>query len=154
MACGDDRGYCSGAWRPSVRPPIPTLTRSLTRPSPTDSSSSSTALFIQSVESFKYVDLRNSPGWWADSVATYCPSRPSQLAQKNITKHDKRLDENLCTLRCGGGTSRTKFVWVLKGIVETRKKGLGSSLLDQRNTAQEHFVVGHSKRTPTSPRWT
>ena len=32
------------------------------------------------------LDLGSSPGWWAATVATYCPSRPSQLTWKNITK--------------------------------------------------------------------
>ena len=31
--------------------------------------------------------LENYPGWWAHTVATYCPSRPSQLSKKIITKH-------------------------------------------------------------------
>ena len=30
--------------------------------------------------------LGSSPGWLADTVATYCPGRPSQLTWKNITK--------------------------------------------------------------------
>ena len=30
--------------------------------------------------------LGSSPGWLADTEATYCPSRPSQLTWKNITK--------------------------------------------------------------------
>ena len=31
-------------------------------------------------------DLGSSPGWLADTVATYCPGRPSQLKLKHITK--------------------------------------------------------------------
>ena len=38
--------------------------------------------------------LGNSPGWLADTVDTYCPIRPSQLTQKNITKHGERVDEH------------------------------------------------------------
>ena len=30
--------------------------------------------------------LGSSPGWLADTVATYCPGRPSQLTWKNIIK--------------------------------------------------------------------
>lgn len=30
------------------------------------------------------------PGWYADTVSSYCPSRPPQLAQKNLTKHGQR----------------------------------------------------------------
>ena len=40
--------------------------------------------------------MGNSLGWWATTVATYCPSRPSQLAQKNMTKHGERVDEKRC----------------------------------------------------------
>ena len=29
--------------------------------------------------------LENCPGWWADTVATYCPRRPPQLIKKNMT---------------------------------------------------------------------
>ena len=38
-------------------------------------------------QGFKDEDLGSSPGWWAASVGTYCPSRPSQLTKKNITIH-------------------------------------------------------------------
>ena len=34
--------------------------------------------------------LENSIGRWADTVATYCPGRPSQLVLKSITKHRDR----------------------------------------------------------------
>ena len=40
-------------------------------------------------QGFKDEDSGNSPGWWATTVATYCPSRPSQLTQetqRNIAK--------------------------------------------------------------------
>ena len=37
-------------------------------------------------QGFKENDLGNSPGCWADSVATYCSRRPSQLSAKNHTK--------------------------------------------------------------------
>ena len=43
------------------------------------------------------MDLGNSLGWRAPTVATYCASRLWQLAQKNMTKHGKLLDENRCT---------------------------------------------------------
>ena len=32
----------------------------------------------------------------ATTVATYCQSMPTQLAQKNITKHGEQVDEKLC----------------------------------------------------------
>ena len=32
----------------------------------------------------------NSPAWWTNTVATYCPSRPSQLTKKIITKFCER----------------------------------------------------------------
>ena len=44
-------------------------------------------------QGFEDEDLRNSPGWLASTVATYCPSRPSQLLANNITKPCDRLDE-------------------------------------------------------------
>ena len=40
-------------------------------------------------QGFKHENFGNSPGWWATTVATYCPSRPYQLTQKNITKNGK-----------------------------------------------------------------
>ena len=41
----------------------------------------------------------NSTSWWAAStVTTYCPSRPLQLTQENITKHGERVDENRCII--------------------------------------------------------
>ena len=50
------------------------------------------------LQGFKYEDLRNSPGWWATTVATYCQRRPSQLSQNNLPIHDQQVDENLCSL--------------------------------------------------------
>ena len=44
-------------------------------------------------QGFKDDDLGNSPGWWAATVVTYCPGRPLQLTQKNITKHGERVEE-------------------------------------------------------------
>ena len=32
------------------------------------------------------LDLGTSPGWWADTVATYCPGRPSELLVNNCYK--------------------------------------------------------------------
>ena len=37
-------------------------------------------------QGFQDVDLGNSPGLWATSVASYCPSRPSQLLATPVTK--------------------------------------------------------------------
>ena len=54
--------------------------------------------FIQSFARFEDEFWGNSPGWWAATVATYCLSRVSQLAQKNITKHGERADENRCSI--------------------------------------------------------
>ena len=52
-------------------------------------------------EGFKDEDLGNSPGWWAATLATYCPSRLGELAQKTITKHGEQVDENRCRFeRC------------------------------------------------------
>ena len=41
----------------------------------------------------KVGDFGNFPGWWADTVAPYCPTRPSQLSAKTVTKHCDRGDE-------------------------------------------------------------
>ena len=30
---------------------------------------------------FEDDDLESSPGWWAATVATYCPSRPGELSK-------------------------------------------------------------------------
>ena len=44
-------------------------------------------------QGFKDQTLENSPGWWAVTVATSCPSRPSQLLATTVTQHCDRLDE-------------------------------------------------------------
>ena len=46
-------------------------------------------------QGFKDEDFWEFPrlGWCDASVATYCPSKPSQLTQTNITKHGKRVVE-------------------------------------------------------------
>ena len=36
-------------------------------------------------------------GWWADTAATYCPGRPSQIVLKSITKHRDRVEKTHCT---------------------------------------------------------
>ena len=56
------------------------------------------ALIIKSFAGFKDLNLGNSLGWWAATVATYCQSSSSQLTQKNITKQGKRVDENGCSI--------------------------------------------------------
>ena len=45
------------------------------------------------VQGFKDEDLGSSPGWWAPSLVTYCPSRPLKLTQTAISKHCERVDE-------------------------------------------------------------
>ena len=45
--------------------------------------------------------LENPPGWWADTAATYCPSRTSQLATENKTKYGERGDAQRCTTERG-----------------------------------------------------
>ena len=42
---------------------------------------------------FKDVDLGSFPGRWAASVATYCPSTPSQLAKIITSKPSKRVTD-------------------------------------------------------------
>ena len=37
------------------------------------------------------------PGWWANTVAIYCPSRPSQLITKNIIIYGEWGDAQCCT---------------------------------------------------------
>ena len=56
------------------------------------------------LQGFKDEDLWKSLNWWAANVANYCPSRPSQLTKKNITKHGEQVDENRCTsfVKSGG----------------------------------------------------
>ena len=39
----------------------------------------------------------NSPGWWADTVANYYPSRPSCVKNKNITKYGEWGVAQRCT---------------------------------------------------------
>ena len=47
--------------------------------------------------------LGYSPGWWADTVASYCPSRSPRLTQKNTTKHGEQVGEQWCIYNGVGG---------------------------------------------------
>ena len=44
-------------------------------------------------QGFKDEDLGNSLGSWAATVATYCPGRTLEIAQKNIMEHGEQVDE-------------------------------------------------------------
>ena len=44
--------------------------------------------------------LRSSIGWLAITVATYWPSRSSELMNKNVTQYGARSDETGCTSEC------------------------------------------------------
>ena len=48
------------------------------------------------MQGFKDEHLGRSPGWWAPTVVTYDPRRPSQIAEENKTKHCEQVDENRC----------------------------------------------------------
>ena len=70
-------------------------------------------VYVQSVRStlsqgFEEDNLVNSSGWLADTTATYCPGRLSQLEWKNITKHCDRVDLTLCT----GMRQKTEEGWL------------------------------------------
>ena len=41
--------------------------------------------------------LRSSPGLWAATAASYCPSREGELPKQNMTKSHKRWDGKLCS---------------------------------------------------------
>ena len=41
--------------------------------------------------------LRSSPGLWAATAASYCPSRARELPKQNMTKSHERWDGKLCT---------------------------------------------------------
>ena len=43
------------------------------------------------------LDLGNSPGWWAASVATYCPSRMVEHPKSNSTQPSRSPDAPDCT---------------------------------------------------------
>ena len=45
---------------------------------------------------FEDEDLRSSPGWWAATVATYCPSRPGELLKSSSSKPSERFAAPLC----------------------------------------------------------
>ena len=47
-------------------------------------------------QGFKDEDLESSSCWWAATVATYCPSRHSQLLPTTVPKLCDRLNENRC----------------------------------------------------------
>ena len=42
--------------------------------------------------------LGNSPGWWADTAATYCPGTPWQITQEKVTKHSDRVEKRSVNL--------------------------------------------------------
>ena len=41
---------------------------------------------------FEDEDLGSSPGWWAATVATYCPSRPGELPKSSALKPSEVSD--------------------------------------------------------------
>ena len=44
------------------------------------------------------LDLGSSPGWWAASVATYCPSRMVEHPKSNSTQPSRYPDAPDCSL--------------------------------------------------------
>ena len=62
----------------------------------------STTLCITSFAIFCWMFWGNSTGCWANTDATYCPSRPSQLAKTNITRYGERGDAQRCRGRVNG----------------------------------------------------
>ena len=46
---------------------------------------------------FEDEDLGSSPGWWAATVAIYCPSRPGELPKFVSSKPSERPDAPLCS---------------------------------------------------------
>ena len=44
------------------------------------------------------LDLGSSPGWWAATVATYCPSRVVEHSKSKSTKPSPRAHGTPCTL--------------------------------------------------------
>jgi len=55
------------------------------------------------------LDLGSSPGWWAATVATYCPSRVVEHSKSKSTKPSPRAHGTPCTVhgRC--------LVWLVGG---------------------------------------
>ena len=58
----------------------------------------STALRIRSCVIFCHYFLWYSDGWLAGTVASYCPSRSSELMKENLTQYGARSDAQRCTL--------------------------------------------------------
>ena len=84
------------------------------------------------LQGLKDEDLRR-----AASVPTYCPSRPSQLTQENITKHGEQVDENCCIFLIYLQTGRKKIIQCYK-------------LTDTTNYSNALRVV-FGNRSPTRP---
>ena len=61
-------------------------------------------------QGFEDEDLWNSLGWWAATVATHCPSRPSQRLATAVTRHCGIMDEKCCIFE-------SEFVFPLKGFL-------------------------------------
>ena len=57
------------------------------------------SVFPGLLQGFEDDVLGNSPGWLADTAASYCPGRPSQLTQDNVTKHCDRVEKTLCLVK-------------------------------------------------------
>ena len=92
-------------------------------------------------QGFKHEDFGNSPGWWATTFATYCPSRPWQLTLKKITKHVERVDENRCTfsaLAVEVGLLRLRLLisYYVFAMSSRRGQSIGSSFV------KDHFLFG------------
>ena len=52
------------------------------------------SFFPRRSQGFEDNHLDSSLGWWADTAATYCPDRLSQLVVKPMTKHQDRREKN------------------------------------------------------------
>ena len=107
-------------------------------------------------QGFKDEDLRNCPGWC--TVAIYCPSRPSLITQKNITKHGEREDENRCRVDILN-QSRTSFSKNLPSTMEissmTRWRHFfhASSTALRRRTISTHCCSGASPPPTPANEW-
>ena len=85
----------------------------------------------------------NPCGWWAYSVATFCPSRPPQLAHKNITKHGEQVDEQQrIMLNCTP----------LQGRIRLKIEFCSSKIIAYKNY-RVTFLVLKSLSEPTALLW-
>ena len=92
------------------------------------------------------LDLGSSPGWWADTVATYCPSRVVEHPKSNSTKPSLRGHIHETPRRVTEGSNAVAVSLHLVGILSSPlnkceikvKRSHQNSEKDVSNSQLEH----------------